>query len=107
MDPNATRREDIIARGLFRDLDEAESSSFAEEVNTFSGLAEFLDVPVLTHSVGTNVRLFFAMATVMEPEVLLMDKEFMAGDANFLVRAKAKLEGLVTKAEMLVLAAHA
>ena len=106
MDPNATGRENIILRGLFRGLDEAESGSLAEEVGAFSGLAEFLDVPVRTYSAGMSVRLSFAMATVMDPEVLLMDEWFMAGDADFLDRARAKLEGLVTKAEVLVLATH-
>ena len=106
MDANATGRENIILRGLFRGLDEAESGDLAEEVGAFSGLAEFLDVPVRTYSAGMSVRLSFAMATVMDPEVLLMDEWFMAGDADFLGRAKAKIEGLVTKAEVMVLATH-
>jgi lipopolysaccharide transport system ATP-binding protein len=106
MDPNATGRENIVLRGLFRGLDESQSSELAEEVGAFSGLAEFLDVPVRTYSAGMSVRLSFAMATVMDPEVLLMDEWFMAGDADFLDRAKAKLEGLVTKAEIMVLATH-
>ena len=106
MDPNATGRENIILRGLFRGLDESQSAELAEEVGAFSGLAEFLDVPVRTYSAGMSVRLSFAMATVMDPEVLLMDEWFLAGDADFMERAKAKLEGLVTKAEVLVLATH-
>ncbi len=106
MDPNATGRENIVLRGLFRGLDEAASAELAEEVGAFSGLAEFLDVPVRTYSAGMGVRLSFAMATVMDPEVLLMDEWFLAGDADFLERARAKLEGLVTKAEVLVLATH-
>ena len=63
-------------------------------------------MPVRTYSAGMGVRLSFAMATVMDPEVLLMDEWFLAGDADFLERARAKLEGLVTKAEVLVLATH-
>ena len=106
MDPNATGRENIILRGLFRGLDESQSTDLAEEVGAFSGLAEFLDVPVRTYSAGMSVRLSFAMATVMDPEVLLMDEWFMAGDADFLDRARAKIEGLVTKAEVMVLATH-
>ncbi|RYI99870.1 MAG: ABC transporter ATP-binding protein [Acetobacteraceae bacterium] len=106
MDANATGRENIILRGLFRGLDEAQSTDLAEEVGAFSGLAEFLDVPVRTYSAGMSVRLSFAMATVMDPEVLLMDEWFMAGDADFLDRARAKIEGLVTKAEVMVLATH-
>jgi lipopolysaccharide transport system ATP-binding protein len=106
MDPNATGRENIILRGLFRGLDEAESTALAEEVGEFSGLAEFLDVPVRTYSAGMSVRLSFAIATVMDPEVLLMDEWFLAGDADFMQRARTKLEALVSKAEILVLATH-
>ena len=106
MDANATGRENIVLRGLFRGLGEAESTDLAEEVGRFSGLEEFLDVPVRTYSAGMAVRLSFAMATVMDPEVLLMDEWFLAGDADFMLRARAKLEHLVTKAEILVLATH-
>jgi lipopolysaccharide transport system ATP-binding protein len=106
MDANATGRENIILRGLFRGLDEADSTALAEEVGAFSGLTEFLDVPVRTYSAGMAVRLSFATATVMDPEVLLMDEWFLAGDAGFLERARAKLEGLVSKADILVLATH-
>ncbi|WP_043358395.1 ABC transporter ATP-binding protein [Belnapia sp. F-4-1] len=106
MDPHATGRENIVLRGLFRGLGEAESTALAEEVGAFSGLAEFLDVPVRTYSAGMSVRLSFAMATVMDPEVLLMDEWFLAGDADFMQRARAKLEDLITKAEILVLASH-
>ncbi|MBL6455506.1 ABC transporter ATP-binding protein [Belnapia sp. T6] len=106
MDPNATGRENIVLRGLFRGLTEAESTGLAEEIGAFSGLAEFLDVPVRTYSAGMSVRLSFATATIMDPEVLLMDEWFMAGDADFMEKARAKLETLVTKADILVLATH-
>jgi lipopolysaccharide transport system ATP-binding protein len=106
MDPSSTGRENIVLRGLFRGLSEAESGRLAEEVGAFSGLGEFLDVPVRGYSAGMQVRLSFAAATVMEPEVLLMDEWFLAGDAEFMARARRKLEGLVAKADILVLATH-
>jgi lipopolysaccharide transport system ATP-binding protein len=106
MDQESTGRENIILRGLFRGLSEAESTAMADEVGAFSGLGEFLDVPVRTYSAGMQVRLSFAMATVMEPEVLLMDEWFLAGDAAFMAKAREKLTRLVTDAEILVLATH-
>jgi len=106
MDPHATGRENIVLRGLFRGLTEAASNRMADEVGVFSGLAEFLDVPVRTYSAGMSVRLSFAMATVMDPQVLLMDEWFMAGDSDFMAKAREKLEGLVRKADILVLATH-
>ena len=106
MDQESTGRENIMLRGLYRGLDEAASIALAEEVAAFSGLGEFLDVPVRTYSAGMQVRLSFAMATAMAPEVLLMDEWFLAGDADFMARAQQRLERLVTDAEILVLATH-
>jgi lipopolysaccharide transport system ATP-binding protein len=106
MDPNATGRENIVLRGLFRGMAEIESQAMAEEIGRFSGLGEFLDVPVRTYSAGMTVRLSFAAATLMAPDILLMDEWFLAGDADFMERAQERLEGLVQEAEILVLATH-
>jgi lipopolysaccharide transport system ATP-binding protein len=106
MDQESTGRENILLRALFRGLSDAEAEEMAEEVGRFSGLGEFLDVPVRTYSAGMQVRLSFAMATVMAPEVLLMDEWFLAGDADFMARAQERLERLVSDADILVLATH-
>ncbi|MCO6418727.1 ATP-binding cassette domain-containing protein [Siccirubricoccus sp. KC 17139] len=106
MDQESTGRENITLRGLFRGMDEAESAALAEEIGAFAGLGEFLDVPVRSYSAGMQVRLSFAIATVMSPEVLLMDEWFLAGDAEFREKAREKLTGLVEDADILVLATH-
>ena len=106
MDQDSTGRENITLRALFRGMSDAEALEMAEEVGGFSGLGEFLDVPVRTYSAGMQVRLSFAMATLMAPEILLMDEWFMAGDADFMARARERLERLVTDADILVLATH-
>ena len=53
-----------------------------------------------------SVRLSFAAATLMNPQILLMDEWFLAGDADFIARATERLETLVTGADILVLATH-
>lgn len=106
MDPDSTGRENIVLRGLFRGMAPGECAAMAEEVGAFSGLGEFLDVPVRTYSAGMAVRLSFAAATLMAPEILLMDEWFLAGDADFMARARERLERLVREAEILVLATH-
>jgi lipopolysaccharide transport system ATP-binding protein len=106
MDQESTGRENIMLRALFRGMTEEEGLVMAEEVGQFSGLGEFLDVPVRTYSAGMQVRLSFAMATVIAPEVLLMDEWFLAGDAEFMTRATERLERLVSDADILVLATH-
>jgi lipopolysaccharide transport system ATP-binding protein len=106
MDPEATGRENITLRGLFLGLSDTECAQLAEEAGQFSGLGEFLDVPIRTYSAGMSVRLSFAAATLMNPQILLMDEWFLAGDADFIARATERLETLVTGAEILVLATH-
>jgi lipopolysaccharide transport system ATP-binding protein len=106
LDPEATGRENIVLRGLFLGLPETECERLAEEAGRFSGLGEFLDVPIRTYSAGMSVRLSFAAATLMEPEILLMDEWFLAGDADFMERANERLAQLVAGADILVLATH-
>ena len=106
MDQSSTGRENILLRALYRGMDDAEAEEMAEEVGRFSGLGEFLDVPVRSYSAGMQVRLSFAMATVIAPEVLLMDEWLLAGDADFMQRAKERLVELVQGADILVLATH-
>jgi lipopolysaccharide transport system ATP-binding protein len=106
MDVVATGRENIVLRGLYRGLTEAESRRMAEDAAAFAGLDGFLDVPVRTYSAGMQVRLAFAMATAMEPQVLLMDEWFLAGDSEFMAKAEARLTRLVGEADILVIATH-
>jgi lipopolysaccharide transport system ATP-binding protein len=106
MDPDATGRENIMLRGLFMGMSEAQCQAMAEEAGEFSGLGEFLDMPIRTYSAGMAVRLSFAAATLIEPEILLMDEWFLAGDSDFIVRANKRLEELVVGADILVLASH-
>jgi lipopolysaccharide transport system ATP-binding protein len=106
MNPESTGRENIALNALYRGLPKAEAAELAEEIAAFSGLAEFLDVPVRTYSAGMAVRLSFAMATAIAPQVLLMDEWISAGDAEFITRAEQRLAGLVTGADIMVIATH-
>ncbi|MCU0888640.1 MAG: ATP-binding cassette domain-containing protein, partial [Rubritepida sp.] len=71
MDLLLTGRENVVIRGLYRGLSEAEGRALAEEVGAFAALGEFFDLPVRGYSAGMNVRLAFAMATAMRPDILL------------------------------------
>ncbi|MEN9498605.1 MAG: hypothetical protein RIS83_424 [Pseudomonadota bacterium] len=106
MNPLLTGRENIVLRGLYRGMSEREGRQLADEVAQFSGLGEFIDLPIRGYSAGMNVRLSFAMATAITPEILLMDEWFLAGDADFMAKAEARLAKLVTGADILVIATH-
>ncbi len=106
IDMDSTGRENIMLRCLFRGMNEAELRERVEEIGAFSGLGTFLDVPIRTYSSGMSVRLSFAIATMIEPQILLMDEWLAAGDAEFQAQAQARLERLVGDADILVIATH-
>lgn len=106
MDPLSTGRENIRLRGLYRGLGAAGIAALESDAASFSGLGEFLDVPIQNYSAGMAVRLAFAVATSVRPEILLMDEWFSAGDADFMARAEERLAGLVRDSEILVIATH-
>ena len=106
MNPELSGRENIMLRGLYNRMSPAAISAMVDDVMAFAELGEFMELPVRLYSSGMGVRLAFAMATAIRPQVLLMDEWFLAGDANFLDKARARLENLVKTAEILVLSSH-
>jgi lipopolysaccharide transport system ATP-binding protein len=67
---------------------------------------ENIRLRALGYSAGMSIRLAFAMATAVQPQILLMDEWFSAGDADFMAKAELRLEQLVTASEILVIATH-
>jgi len=106
MNPNLTGRENIMLRGLYSGLDSRAIAQLQHDVRAFAELDAFIDLPVRIYSAGMIVRLGFALATAIRPQVLLMDEWFLAGDANFMERARVRLEDMVRGAEILVLSSH-
>jgi lipopolysaccharide transport system ATP-binding protein len=106
MNPNLTGRENILLRGLYSRLDPEGIAQLEADVQDFADMAEFIDLPVRIYSAGMIIRLGFALATAIRPQVLLMDEWFLAGDANFMERARVRLEDMVRGAEILVLSTH-
>ena len=106
MNADLTGRENIMLRGLYSGLDQTTIRQLAEDVSEFAELGEFLDLPVRIYSAGMIVRLGFAMATAIRPQVLLMDEWILAGDAAFWDKAALRLEDMVRGAEILVLSSH-
>jgi lipopolysaccharide transport system ATP-binding protein len=101
-----TGRENIRLRGLFTGLTETQIRTLVADVASFSELEQFLELPVRTYSSGMVVRLGFALATAIKPQILLMDEWILAGDASFLEKARHRLETMVRGAEILVLSSH-
>ena len=107
MNLDLTGRENIRLRGRYVGLSRTGIRALEEDVESFAALGPFLELPVRAYSSGMVVRLGFALATAISPQVLLMDEWFMAGDSRFRQKAHARLETVVRGAEILVLTSHA
>lgn len=104
--PEATGRRNILLRGLINGWTEAQIAERTEEIIEFSELGEFIDMPFKSYSQGMGARLAFAIATALEPEILLMDEWIGAGDASFQAKATERMNQLAKKAGIIVLASH-
>ena len=106
LNPDATGYENIILGGLYSGLRPAEIRRLAPSIAEFTELGEFLHMPVRTYSAGMTVRLGFAVATATKPEILLMDEWLLAGDAQFLDKARRRIDSFVRQSQILLLASH-
>ena len=106
MDVEATGRENILLCGLMFGMDFDQIRRLAPSIGEFSGLGEFLDMPVRTYSSGMTMRLVFSIVTSVPAEILVMDEWLSVGDADFVVHAEERLQQLVDAASILVLASH-
>jgi ABC-2 type transport system ATP-binding protein/lipopolysaccharide transport system ATP-binding protein len=106
IDPELSGYDNIRIRGLLLGLNAHEIEQLLPGIADFTELREYLDLPVRTYSSGMILRLTFAVATCFAPEILLMDEWILAGDAQFLSKAQARIDSFVGSASTLVLATH-
>lgn len=106
MDMEADGYENIMLRSIVMGRTRREAKERISEIEEFTGLGEYLRLPVRVYSSGMLLRLAFAISTAIEPEILLMDEMIGAGDAHFIEKAQARLLNLMSDASILVLASH-
>ena len=104
--PDASGLENIRIRSTLMGLTAHDTAKLTENVAEFSGLGKFLQLPLRTYSAGMAMRLSFALATSMKPQILIMDEWLSAGDASFRKTAEARMSDFVAKAGIIVLASH-
>lgn len=96
--PEMTGRENIYMNGAIMGMTRAEISRKLDEIVDFSGCERYLDTPVKRYSSGMTVRLGFAIAAHLEPEILVVDEVLAVGDAEFQKKAIGKMQD-VSKGE--------
>lgn len=104
--PEATGLENIYLRGLQMGFKMADIRERLADITAFADLGDAIEQPFNTYSTGMRLRLAFAVSTMIEPDILLMDEWIGAGDATFRAKAKARMDELVANSRGLILATH-
>lgn len=106
IDPEETGYENIMTSGLYLGLSRRQMRAIIPDIAEFCELGQYLYMPVRTYSSGMSVRLSFAIATSIRPDILIVDEIIGAGDAKFASKAHNRIEKLMSSANTLVLASH-
>ena len=104
--PEITGRENIYINGIMLGLTRREIDQRFDKIVEFSGISEFLDQPVKTYSSGMYVRLGFAVAVHVDPDVLLIDEVLAVGDEEFSARCIAKIQEMKFRGVTLLFVTH-
>jgi len=105
-DPEATGRENVYLRGFVMGMTRAHLGERIDGIREFSGLGDYLDLPLRTYSSGMILRLAFAVVTSMQRDIVLMDEWIAVGDPDFAARAATRLQEYVAGTSILILATH-
>ena len=103
--PVLSGRENIYNNGAVLGFTKAEIDNKVEAIIDFAEIREFIDMPVQNYSSGMKVRLGFAVAAQMEPDVLIIDEVLAVGDASFKAKCFNVLEKLM-KSSAIILVSH-
>jgi ABC-type polysaccharide/polyol phosphate transport system ATPase subunit len=105
-DQELSGRDNILLGGAFLGLDDRVTRELLPGIIEFADLGEFIDVPLKTYSSGMKARLGFAIATSVDPDILLLDEVLATGDATFREKSKQRVIDLVKSAKAVVLVTH-
>lgn len=104
--PDLTGRENIVLNGLLLGFSKQEIQSREQQILDFAELGEFIDSPVKQYSSGMFMRLGFAVATEIDPDVLLMDEILAVGDAAFRQKCSARIDEFRQRGKTIVFVSH-
>jgi len=104
--PDLTGRENVYLNGAILGMDRAEVRSKLDEIVDFADVAQFLDTPVKRYSSGMYVRLAFAVAAHLDPEILVVDEVLAVGDAEFQNKCLGKMGDVAREGRTVLFVSH-
>jgi len=106
LEPELSGYENIINLGMMMGLSVSDCKRITPEIEEFTGLGDFLHLPVRTYSSGMTMRLMFAVATSVTPEILLIDEMFSTGDTEFQEKSQKRIKNLIASSKIFIFASH-
>ncbi len=104
--PELSGADNIVFNGAMLGFSRSQMLEKADGIYEFTGLREFADMPLKYYSSGMYMRLAFAIATEVDPDILLIDEALGVGDAAFLEKAKARIRDLLERSNAVILVSH-
>lgn len=104
--PELTGRENIFLNGAILGMTKQEIRSKFDEIVSFSGVEQYIDTPVKRYSSGMYVRLAFAVAAHLEPEILIIDEVLAVGDAAFQKKCLGKMKDVAGEGRTVLFVSH-
>lgn len=104
--PEISGRENIYLNGAILGYSRDVLKAVERDVIEFTQLQDFIDMPVKYYSTGMYMKLAFAIATAVDPEILILDEIFAGGDAEFIGRAQSRMDRFVNNSNILVFVSH-
>jgi ABC-type polysaccharide/polyol phosphate transport system ATPase subunit len=105
-DLEQTGRKNIYLNGALLGFSPAVMKDKEREISEFSELDDFLDLPVKYYSSGMYGRLAFSIATMTEPEILMIDEVFATGDGHFVEKSTQRIQQMVETSSILIVVSH-
>ena len=104
--PELTGRDNIFLSGTILGMKKAEVHAKLAQIVEFSGVGEFIDTPVKRYSSGMYMRLAFAVAAHLEPEILIIDEVLAVGDAEFQKKCLGKMDEITRSGRTVLFVSH-
>lgn len=106
MDIEFSGYDNIKIRSKILGMSNSEIDNKIEEIIEFSGIGEFINLPMKTYSSGMVMRLMFSIVTTVNSDIVLMDEWMSVGDSDFSLKADLRLKRMISESKILVIASH-
>ena len=104
--PDLTGYQNIFLNAMVLGMKRKEIESKIKDIISFADIGKFIDVHLFTYSEGMKLRLGFSIAVHAEPEILILDENMSAGDANFHQKAQAKIQEFFKSGKTIIIVSH-